>query len=78
VKVYTPVGAFVTVFGTADFDPTAKNIDLAVDAVGRIFAVDPVRRRVLVYTPVAPARPAPATQPAEQLSICTPVERPAT
>jgi hypothetical protein len=60
LKVYSPAGALLAVFGTSDFDATAKNIDLAVDAHGRIYAIEPVRRQVIVYAPSTPPASAPA------------------
>ena len=39
---------------TADlFDPGAKNIDLAIDSVGRLYAVDTVKLEILVFEPAS-------------------------
>lgn len=43
LKVYRADGAFVTQLDSSMFDPNAKNIDLAVDRRGRLYATDPVR-----------------------------------
>jgi hypothetical protein len=54
VKVFDPDGRLLAVIGTEHFDPKCTQIHLAVDAKGRILAGDPVRRRILVFSPVAP------------------------
>ena len=57
VKVFEPDGRLLAVIGTEHFDPMCTQIHLAVDSKGRILAADPVRRRILVFTPGAPGRP---------------------
>jgi hypothetical protein len=54
VKVFEPDGRLLAVIGTEHFDPMCTQIHLAVDSKGRILAADPVRRRILVFSPVAP------------------------
>jgi sugar lactone lactonase YvrE len=49
VKVYEPDGRLLAVIGPDNFDPVCIHIYLAVDAQGRIFAGDPVRREVKVF-----------------------------
>lgn len=43
VKIYTGDGKFLTQSADGVFDPNTKNIDLAVDGQGRLFATDPHR-----------------------------------
>ena len=50
VKVYTAAGELRAVI-TDDFDPNCKNMDVAVDAHGRIYVIDPVRLQIVVYEP---------------------------
>lgn len=48
LKVFTADGRFVTQ-AVGMFDPTTKNIDLAVDRNGRIYATDPARCTIEVF-----------------------------
>lgn len=52
VKVYDPDGTLRAVVSSEeDFDPSCKNMDLAVDHFGRIGVVDPVARALALYEP---------------------------
>jgi sugar lactone lactonase YvrE len=53
VKVYEPDGKLLAVIGSEHFDPGCIHIHLAVDSKGRIFAADPVRREIKVFSQVA-------------------------
>jgi len=53
VKVYDPSGKLLTVVTDDLFDPGAKNIDLAIDSVGRLYAVDTVKLEILVFEPAS-------------------------
>jgi len=52
-KVYDPEGRLMTVVSDDAFDPAAKNMDIAVDAEGRIYVADTVRLEILVFVPKA-------------------------
>jgi sugar lactone lactonase YvrE len=54
VKIYDPSGKLLTVVTDDLFDPGAKNIDLAIDSVGRLYAVDTVKLEILVFEPASP------------------------
>ena len=51
VKVFDPAGRLVSLIGPEHFDPKCTHIYLAVDSKGRIFAADPVRREIQVFSP---------------------------
>jgi sugar lactone lactonase YvrE len=51
VKVYDPEGNLLAVVADDVFDPSAKNMDLAVDAGDRIYVVDTVRLEIRVFEP---------------------------
>jgi hypothetical protein len=51
VKVYDAEGRLLAVIGPEHFDPACTHIFLSVDSRGRIFAADPVRREVKVFSP---------------------------
>lgn len=53
VKVYNAAGELLAVVATDEFDQNCKNMDLAVDARGRIHVLDTVQRRIVVFEPVA-------------------------
>ncbi len=53
VKLYTPEGEFLAEIGEGLFDPNTKNIDLAADGLGRLYATDPLRCVVEVFELVA-------------------------
>lgn len=53
VKIYDSAGELLTVVADAVFDAGAKNMDLAVDAKGRIYVVDTVRLEICVFSPAA-------------------------
>jgi len=64
VKLYDRSGALAGVIPASRFDPTCKNMDLAVDRAGRVLVVDTARKRAVVFevsvpeangTPVGPA-----------------------
>lgn len=50
VKVYSAAGELRAVVAD-DFDPNCKNMDLAVDAQGRIHVIDTVRLQIVVFEP---------------------------
>lgn len=58
VKVCTATGELRAVVAD-DFDPNCRNMDVAVDAQGRIYVIDTVRLQIVVYEPEPPP-----TQPA--------------
>ena len=49
VKVYDFQGRLLSVIATAPFDLNCKNMDLAVDARGRVYVVDTVRLEICVF-----------------------------
>jgi sugar lactone lactonase YvrE len=49
VKVYDPEGTLLTVVADDVFDARAKNMDLAVDAGGRIYVADTVTLEICVF-----------------------------
>jgi hypothetical protein len=53
VKVYTPEGKLLAVIGPEHFHPNCTHIHLAADSKGRIYAADPVRREIKVFSMVA-------------------------
>jgi len=53
VKVFTAAGVLMAVIGPEHFDPMCTQIHLAADAKGRVYAADPVRRRIQVFAPEA-------------------------
>jgi hypothetical protein len=60
VKLYDTEGKLRAVFGEKDFNPSCKNMDVAVDPAGRIHVVDTAALQVVVYEP---EQATPATQP---------------
>ncbi len=65
VKVYDAGGTLRTHFGEQDFDANCRNMDVAVDARGRVYVIDTVQLTVIVYeTSAAATQPATARQPA--------------
>ena len=50
IKIYDPSGEFLEVLADDLFDPAAKNMDLAVDAGGRIYVADPVALEIRVLS----------------------------
>jgi sugar lactone lactonase YvrE len=53
VKVYDPSGLLLSVVTDEGFDPSAKNLDLAVDASGTIYAIDTVTLDIHVFSPIS-------------------------
>lgn len=53
-KVYDADGKLLTLMGEDDFDPTCKNMDVAVDSNGRIYVVDTARLHICVFAPKPP------------------------
>ncbi|HET9023883.1 MAG TPA: hypothetical protein VFN64_04885 [Burkholderiaceae bacterium] len=49
VKVYDFQGRLLSVIATAPFDLNCKNMDLAVDARGRVYVADTVRLEICVF-----------------------------
>ncbi len=54
VKLYDPSGELLTVVADTAFDVGARNMDLAVDGAGRIYAVDTATLQICVFSPAAP------------------------
>jgi hypothetical protein len=52
VKAYDFSGKLLAVIATDLFDANCKNMDIAVDARGRVYAVDTVKAAILVFEPV--------------------------
>ena len=50
-KVYDFEGNLLAVIASEVFDLGCKNMDLAVDALGRVYVIDTVRLEVLVFEP---------------------------
>ena len=50
VKVYDPAGALVAVVADSAFDAGSRNMDVAVDAKGRIYVADTVRLEICVFS----------------------------
>lgn len=50
VKVYEPDGVLLAVIGPEHFDARCTHVYLDVDSTGRIFAADPVRREVTIFS----------------------------
>lgn len=48
-KIYDAAGELLAVVSDQGFDPSCKNMDLAVDSEGRIYVVDTVRLHVRVF-----------------------------
>lgn len=51
VKVYDPDGELLTVVAAGVFDPGAKNMDLAVDAHGRLYVADTATLEICAFEP---------------------------
>ncbi len=51
VKVYDASGTLLAVVASDVFDPNCKNMDVAVDASGRIYVVDTVALQIGVFAP---------------------------
>jgi sugar lactone lactonase YvrE len=51
VKVYSPEGELLTVVADDVFDPSAKNMDVAVDSRGRIYVADTATLTIHVFEP---------------------------
>jgi sugar lactone lactonase YvrE len=52
VKAYDFSGKLLAVIATDLFDANCKNMDIAVDARGRVYVVDTVKASILVFEPV--------------------------
>jgi sugar lactone lactonase YvrE len=48
-KIYDYSGKLLAMIESADFDPNTKNMDVAVDARGRVYVSDPVKRNIVVF-----------------------------
>ena len=65
-KVYDATGKLLAIVADETFDQNCKNMDVAVDAQGRIYVVDTVRLHICVFAPVDnQAASQPASAPAE-------------
>jgi sugar lactone lactonase YvrE len=64
LKIYDAEGKLRAYVGPEAFDANCKNMDVAVDAEGRIYVVDTVRLQICVFAvagdPATPAEPVPA------------------
>jgi hypothetical protein len=60
VKVYDSTGKLLALVGSDAFDPTAKNMDVAVGGDGRIYVADTARLGICVFA-VKP-EPGPASE----------------
>jgi sugar lactone lactonase YvrE len=49
IKLFTPQGEFLAASTASPFDANAKNIDLAIDRRGRLYATDPERCTIEVF-----------------------------
>jgi sugar lactone lactonase YvrE len=54
VKIYDAAGKLVAVVADAVFDAGARNMDVAADAKGRIYAADTARLAICVFAPATP------------------------
>ena len=52
VKAYDFEGKLLAVIAAGVFDANCKNMDIAVDAQGRVYVADTVQRAILVFEPV--------------------------
>ena len=50
-KVLDAHGKLVAVIATHEFDPNAKNMDVAVDSRGRVYVADTEKRTIVVFEP---------------------------
>ncbi len=69
VKILDRTGKLVTIVSADAFDPNCKNMDVAVDAQGRIYVADTVRLHICVFAPDQPEpdRPDPPTPNGERV-----------
>ena len=44
-------GNLIAIVATDAFDPSAKNMDIAVDSIGRVYVVDTVKLEIFVFAP---------------------------
>jgi len=51
VKVYDADGKMLALIGDDQFDPNCKNMDVTVDAKGRLYVIDTVRLHICVFAP---------------------------
>lgn len=59
LKIFDADGKLLSLVGSEAFDANCKNMDVAVDANGRIYVVDTVQLHIVVFVPVAaPAKTA--------------------
>jgi len=56
MKVFDPDGKMLALVGSDAFDAGCKNMDVAVDAQGRIFVVDTVRLHICVFAREKPEK----------------------
>lgn len=59
IKLYDAVGSYVSTLPGGVFDPNTKNLDLAIDSRGTLYATDPLRRTIEVFAMVAQEEPVP-------------------
>jgi streptogramin lyase len=51
VKMYDPAGTLLGVVADEGFEPEARNMDVQVDAEGRIYVADTVSLSIVVFAP---------------------------
>jgi len=56
-KIYDYSGKLLAMIESADFDPRAKNMDVAVNARGHLFIGDPARLAIFEFEPAGDQRP---------------------
>ena len=50
LSVYSPDGELLGVIARDEFEPNAKNMDVAVDSEGRIYVADTVTLEIMVFS----------------------------
>lgn len=65
LKVYDAAGKLLALVGAEAFDPTCKNMDVAVDSRGRIYVADTVRLCITVFEKMGQESFAPGTRRAD-------------
>lgn len=62
VKIYTIEGKLLALIDGEGFDPSCKNMDVAVDSRGHIYVVDTVRLQICVFAPANTLEPKQAAE----------------
>ena len=66
IKVFDRKGKLLSIIDGGGFDPNCKNMDVAVGADGRIYAVDTVRLQICVFAPADVPEPKKAAEGASK------------